>query len=252
MTPLPGAGYNPSCSGDERLKIDLSEIIDEVGASTAFDERSRFDPVVAGGSEVRFPEPVRARGVATNTGNGIYVEGNATGAVELECSRCLTRFTQRFDVGFEALFVDPGVLEKTQELEKKEEGRTERGRGPAPQFENDEDEEEDVFRPEDALETDMGVYPVEGDRADISGAIIAEVTLSLPMKPLCRPECKGICPVCGKNLNEGDCSCRPEEEGPSLFGQKLLEALKPDRKTGEASETGETGDDSDKRTGKGG
>lgn len=222
------------------MKIDLSEIIDEVGASTAFDERSRFDPVVAGGSEVRFPEAVRARGVATNTGNGIYVEGNATGVVELECSRCLARFTQRFDVGFEALFVDATVLEKPQDVGKKEDGRTGSGRGTGPRYEN---EQEDVFSPEDALETDMGVYPLEGDRADISRAIIAEVTLSLPMKPLCRPDCKGICPVCGKNLNEGDCSCRPEEEGPSFFGQKLLEALRPD---------GETGDDGHKNTGKGG
>lgn len=222
------------------MKIDLSEIIDEVGASTAFDEQSRFEPVVAAGSEVRFPEAVRARGVATNTGNGIYVEGNATGVVELECSRCLARFTQRFDVGFEALFVDAMVFEKTEDLGKKEGEQSERGRRTGSYYEDD---EEEVFSPGAALETDMGVYPLEGDRADIAEAIIAEVTLSLPMKPLCRPDCKGICPVCGKNLNEGDCSCRPEEEGPGLFGQKLLEALRSDR---------ETGDDGDKSTGRGG
>ncbi|MBE3518998.1 MAG: DUF177 domain-containing protein [Firmicutes bacterium] len=232
------------------MKIDLSEIIDEIGASTAFDERARFDPVVAGGSEVRFPEAVRARGVATNTGNGVYVEGNATGVVELECSRCLARFTQRFDVGFEALFVDAMVLEKAQDLKKKEDERTEKGRGTVSPREN---EEEDEFRLEDALEADMCVYPLEGSMADISGAIVAEVTLSLPMKPLCRPDCRGICPVCGKNLNEGDCSCTPARTGPSLFGQKLLEALRPNREMGESrDESGENaGEGESKQTNRG-
>lgn len=186
------------------MRIDVSEITGEIGASTAFDERSRFDPVVVAGSEVSFPEPVRARGVASNTGSGIYVEGTASGRVELECSRCLRRFTQPFEVGFEALFVEPEVLERSR---KPDSGhapdRRKRGERRSPQ------PDEDDFTVDSAPETDVGVYPMEGHEVDVSDAILAEVTLSLPMKPLCRPDCKGICPVCGQNLNEGDCSCRP-------------------------------------------
>ncbi len=34
-----------------------------------------------------------------------------------------------------------------------------------------------------------------------------EIMLDYPIKPLCRPDCKGLCPECGKNLNEGGCNC---------------------------------------------
>ena len=46
---------------------------------------------------------------------------------------------------------------------------------------------------------------------DITGDIREEILLNLPFFPVCRPECKGLCPRCGKNLNEGPCSCKPSE-----------------------------------------
>ena len=39
-----------------------------------------------------------------------------------------------------------------------------------------------------------------------------DIVLSLPPKLLCRPECKGLCPRCGKNRNEGPCECEPESD----------------------------------------
>lgn len=42
---------------------------------------------------------------------------------------------------------------------------------------------------------------------DLNPDIRGEVILDYPMKPLCNPDCKGLCPKCGKNLNEGNCSC---------------------------------------------
>ena len=46
--------------------------------------------------------------------------------------------------------------------------------------------------------------------------------LALPMKPLCREDCKGLCPQCGTNLNTGTCECRPEWEDPRLAALKAL------------------------------
>ena len=43
---------------------------------------------------------------------------------------------------------------------------------------------------------------------DISGDIREEIILEYPLQPLCSPACKGLCPECGKNLNEGSCSCK--------------------------------------------
>ncbi len=42
---------------------------------------------------------------------------------------------------------------------------------------------------------------------DLNPDIREEIILDYPMKPLCNPHCKGLCPKCGKNLNEGGCSC---------------------------------------------
>lgn len=44
----------------------------------------------------------------------------------------------------------------------------------------------------------------------------ADVLLSLPSKNLCREDCRGLCPLCGKNLNEGLCGCRSESVDPRL------------------------------------
>ena len=42
---------------------------------------------------------------------------------------------------------------------------------------------------------------------DLDQDIREEIILDYPMRPLCNPDCKGLCPKCGKNLNEGGCSC---------------------------------------------
>jgi uncharacterized protein len=42
---------------------------------------------------------------------------------------------------------------------------------------------------------------------DLGPDIREEIILDYPVKPLCKPDCKGLCPTCGKNLNEGQCNC---------------------------------------------
>jgi uncharacterized protein len=52
-------------------------------------------------------------------------------------------------------------------------------------------------------------YPVDNSNPviDLNTDIREEIILDYPLKPLCSPRCKGLCPKCGKNLNEGGCSC---------------------------------------------
>ena len=47
---------------------------------------------------------------------------------------------------------------------------------------------------------------------DLDQDIKEEIILDYPIKPLCNPDCKGLCPKCGKNLNEGGCSCAITEK----------------------------------------
>ncbi|MBR3148913.1 MAG: DUF177 domain-containing protein [Eubacterium sp.] len=51
---------------------------------------------------------------------------------------------------------------------------------------------------------------VEGCKLDLDDFIYQEIQLFLPQKMLCDEECKGICPKCGKNLNEGECGCKKD------------------------------------------
>ncbi|MFA5658828.1 MAG: DUF177 domain-containing protein [Oscillospiraceae bacterium] len=51
----------------------------------------------------------------------------------------------------------------------------------------------------------------ENDELDISELAVSDLLLQLPSKILCRDDCKGLCYICGKNLNFSDCSCREKQ-----------------------------------------
>lgn len=57
---------------------------------------------------------------------------------------------------------------------------------------------------------------LKGFDLDVERFAYAEILVSWPMKVLCRDDCKGICMVCGMNLNEGACSCRKTELDPRM------------------------------------
>ncbi len=53
-------------------------------------------------------------------------------------------------------------------------------------------------------------------KLELDDIVISDILLSLPQKNLCKVDCKGLCQICGKNLNEGDCSCDKREIDPRL------------------------------------
>ena len=56
----------------------------------------------------------------------------------------------------------------------------------------------------------VGYY--DGERLDLGDVLREQLYLTLPLKRLCREDCRGLCPTCGKNLNTGACGCPPPEE----------------------------------------
>ena len=54
---------------------------------------------------------------------------------------------------------------------------------------------------------DEDFYPIVDDHIDLGPMVRDALVLDLPMAPLCRPDCAGLCPQCGANRNEGDCGC---------------------------------------------
>ena len=63
---------------------------------------------------------------------------------------------------------------------------------------------------------------VRDDRLDLDALLREDILLELPTKFLCREDCRGMCPVCGKNLNDGPCGCGTEGGDPRLAALKDL------------------------------
>ena len=72
-----------------------------------------------------------------------------------------------------------------------------------------------------APETEIGYY--QGDSLLLEDVLREQVLLSLPVRTLCKPDCKGLCPRCGQNRNSQDCSC---DEGPSDPRWEALSGLR--------------------------
>ena len=67
-------------------------------------------------------------------------------------------------------------------------------------------------------ESDEDVILAEGQKIDLGTFVTETVLLNLPLRLLCREDCKGLCPKCGKDLNTGACECDHKEIDPRLAG----------------------------------
>ena len=109
------------------------------------------------------------------TDKGILVQGSLTGKSNLTCSRCLTMFDYPLSFGIEDEFFPSRDVNSGMSLSTPDDSNT---------FIID-----------------------EHHILDLSEATRQYVLITLPMKPLCQPNCAGICPDCGANLNQGVCCC---------------------------------------------
>ncbi|HHT49466.1 MAG TPA: DUF177 domain-containing protein [Firmicutes bacterium] len=73
----------------------------------------------------------------------------------------------------------------------------------------------DLFLPEAPLpEEEAKIFT--GDELDLTATIMETINLQMPLKTLCLPNCRGLCPVCGSNLNHETCLCPQEDFDPRL------------------------------------
>jgi len=152
------------------MLINVSQLLKEpIGSSRSY----KIDEVIsAGEGESR---PVRGKVDMVRTDRGILVAGELRTEVELTCSRCLGRYTTPLTMQFEEEYVPTVDVFSGAPLPSPEE--------PTP-FTID-----------------------EHHIIDLDEAVRQYTLLTIPMKPLCREDCAGICAECGKNLNEGPCGC---------------------------------------------
>lgn len=71
--------------------------------------------------------------------------------------------------------------------------------------------------------TESGLIVPEDAHIDLQPLVREFALLEFPIKPLCKSDCKGLCVVCGENLNERDCGHRPENDSPFAALKQLLD-----------------------------
>jgi len=80
----------------------------------------------------------------------------------------------------------------------------------------------ETLTPEDELpDGEFEILP-ETQELDFTPRVRETIIFNLPIKPLCRSDCRGLCPVCGQNLNVRACACRRETADPRWDGLKRL------------------------------
>ncbi len=82
--------------------------------------------------------------------------------------------------------------------------------------------EKDIATSDDVSSDNDDYIIIEDKKLDVLPSVEEQLMLEMPAKTLCREDCKGLCQRCGKNLNEGPCSCETKEVDPRLAILKTL------------------------------
>lgn len=76
-------------------------------------------------------------------------------------------------------------------------------------------------------EEDLGLIPYSSQEIDLRPDLEQEIVMALPLQPLCKAGCQGLCPVCGANLNQRQCDCKPPTFHAGLAALKNFKVEKP-------------------------
>lgn len=172
---------------NHKMEIVVKEI-PEAGLELDFDSAGApwFLQVLkdALGNLYRREDGGKGRFSIARTGANVECEGEVSFNCSPACSRCLKVFCTHLDIFIHLTLAPLYESERQLKLEQKDEV--------------------------ELVKEDLEFAYYEDDRFDLGEMIRGQVILNLPMQPVCREDCQGLCPACGRNLNEGPCTCRPE------------------------------------------
>ena len=141
-------------------------------------------------ADYKIVEPVKLAFDIHKDKNTFRLDGRVETRLELPCSRCLEPFRWPVDEPFELTYQPRGA--HTDEHER------------------------------EIADADFSAAFYENDEIDLEQLIRERIEMSMPMKPLCRSDCQGLCAVCGTNLNRATCNCKRDWEDPRLAALKQL------------------------------
>ncbi len=179
------------------FKIVLAQIPDE-GMTRVYEQDARIfsslKEMIQSG-EVAFQAPLRFELSVRRERDMIRVDGRLRAVFVLGCSRCLESFQSRIEQPFTLRYARPQA--RNERIERRSD------------VELDADQ--------------IGLSFFEGEEIDLRDALQEQIILALPIKPLCREDCKGLCPHCGAELNREPCRCRVTARGGPF---EMLRTLK--------------------------
>lgn len=176
------------------LRIALNNIAPE-GKTFVMDDPAIWSvPMTECGMDCRVVQPLVGTVTLLPQEDGCLVRGNLKGEVVVPCNRCAEDAHLIIDSSFDSFEPFPQADDETEPRNGKE-------------------------KPFDSEADELIVKLVDGaPEINLAGLLWEEFVLALPVRPLCKPDCKGLCPDCGKNLNEGSCSA---------CGTKAIPVLRP-------------------------
>jgi uncharacterized protein len=143
-------------------------------------------------TEVELPTPVQVRGRFTKVAEQVYFQGTIRGTLAVPCSRCLDMIHNDFATDIRVVYLPPSTrlhLEGEEGIESEDE---------------------------------LDLYTHDGVTLDLRPPVHDYVLLAFPIQSLCRPDCAGLCQVCGGNRNEVPCTCQTDTDDPRFALLKQL------------------------------
>ncbi len=168
------------------MQLDLSEILARVGVRRTCDI---LEPPIEDG-DLACTAPIEGDLCFVNAGSALLVTGQVATRVAMVCSRCLTPMDETLEVEIDEQY--PLVH------------RTAGGAG----------HRHDVVVDEEENIASGRLFA--GPLLDLTELLRQTLSVALPLQPLHRPDCAGLCRTCGQDLNMGPCACRSEHADPRL------------------------------------
>ena len=155
--------------------IDLSSVIKDYDGNMEICVKCELENTDFLGEEFVFPDGLTVCGKITNNTKSLHLQAKVKGKIRVLCARCRKEVSE--DVEFDMSEVLVRDDEQTTHI-------------------------------------DDDVVVFSGTTLDIDDIVINNFLMNISSKFLCKDDCKGLCPKCGKDLNEGDCDCNNDEIDP--------------------------------------
>ena len=149
------------------LNVDVSGLLRKPGSIERLRIEDSLPPAFKGQERIRVNGPVRAAMTLKEAGGNVLVKGELSADVTLTCGRCLNGFDQTVTQPFEEVFRRHGQFNREDPEEREEET----------------------------------MFAIEDQKIDLTPMLTQALVLVVPFSPLCEEGCRGLCSVCGEDLN---------------------------------------------------